>query len=219
MKIVKYRFYEFFQLYFQQKSFVTNSTRLYFKRLTQQSNRGLENIKFGHNLTTSFLTCSTPLRFQTLLTNNPKRNVSGNSDTTSGCESGGPSCEDSDEAEEAINCTEILAKTSGNRSKLVVGSRSNSANSFNKAEGHEEDEDEDDEAETPKAVDNLTHVRHSPPPPPPLKQQNYVMSLPVQMMAVRIPSQASSKFSLNPIFCSTSSLHREQRSCCNHRER
>jgi hypothetical protein len=45
-------------------------------------------------------------RFQTLLTANPKRNVSGHSDTTSGCESGGPSCEDSDEAEEAMNAAD-----------------------------------------------------------------------------------------------------------------
>ena len=76
--------------------------------------------------------------------------MSGNSDTTSGCESGGPSCEDSDEAEDPerpINNSSDKKK----RSNKVSECRTNSSNSFTRPE--EEEEEEEEEVETPKAVD------------------------------------------------------------------
>jgi len=135
---------------------------------------------------------------KTLLTANPKRNISGNSDTTSGCESGGPSCEDSDEAEEAerpMNCAD------NNLEVNLSDSRTNSANSF---ERQDDDEDDEDEVETPKAVignlnfDQINFVRLPPPSPPPLKEHSYVKGFPAVKIQPHINTYEGELIKANP---------------------
>ena len=127
-----------------------------------------------------------------MLTANPKRNISGNSDTTSGCESGGPSCEDSDEAEEVER---PMNSVDNNLEINMSDSRTNSANSFERQD--DDDDDDEEEVETPKAVnvnrlnfDQINFVRLPPPSPPPLKGQNYVKGFP----AVKVPPQVNTTY-------------------------
>ena len=122
------------------------------------------------------------------MTANPKRIISGNSDTTSGCESGGPSCEDSD-ADEAAE--RPINKNSDNHvdNNVNNNSRTNMSNIFDRQCDNDDEDDEDgDEAETPKAVNQINFVRLPPPSPPPLKQHSYVMGFPVHTLAVKIPA-------------------------------
>jgi hypothetical protein len=129
------------------------------------------------------------------LTANPKRNISGNSDTTSGCESGGPSCEDSDADEAAERPTN---KKAGNKVDNN-DSRTNLSNIFDR-QCDDDDEEDGDEAETPKAVDQINFVRLPPPSPPPLKQHSYVMGFPVHTLAVKIPAPVNAFEGSPPVF-------------------
>ena len=120
--------------------------------------------------------------------------MSGNSDTTSGCESGGPSCEDSDEAEDSERPINNLSDKK-KRSNKISECRTNSSNSFTRPEEDEEEEEEEEEVETPKAVDPTNFmVRLPPPSPPPLQQNGYVRSFPIQMMNVTVTAAVTNLY-------------------------